>query len=325
MLFDIFTIRKGVIMTKKIAIIGTGPSGMAAAQLLAQDGYAVTMYEKADRPGGILMYGIPHMKLNKNNIIKKAEVLKGLGVKFILNTNVTKENVAEEISKNFDAVLLATGAERARDISIDGREISNIHFAMEYLTDNTKHLLDGSPLKINAKDKKVVIIGGGDTANDCVATAISQGATHVRQLEINSKNPDRKKNSYDFDEDEVRMYQQTAVKFVECDGCVSKIVTDLVEFKRDENGSKLEFQNQHGEIEADLVFVAIGFLGPVEEALAAFDVELDRTKHNKDTKIFTTDKENVFICGDARRGQSLIKWAIGEGKMAAVAIEEYLG
>lgn len=311
-------------MSQKVAIIGTGPSGMAAAQVLVQDGYDVTMYEKADRPGGILMYGIPHMKLNKNNVIKKAEVLKGLGVKFILNTNVTKENIADEISSNFDAVVLATGAEHARDITIDGREINNIYFAMEYLTDNTKHLLDGSPLKIDAKDKKVVIIGGGDTANDCVATAILQGASNVHQLEINSKNPEGKKNSYDFDEDEVRLYQQTAVKFIECDGCVSKIVTDLVEFKREESGAKLEFKNQHGEIEADLVFVAIGFLGPVEEALAAFDVKVDRKKHNRDTKIFTTDKENVFICGDARRGQSLIKWAIGEGKMAAVAVEEYL-
>lgn len=311
-------------MSQKVAIIGTGPSGMAAAQVLAQDGYDVTMYEKADRPGGILMYGIPHMKLNKNNIIRKAEILEDLGVKFVLNTKVTKENVADQISKEFDAVLLATGAEKARDISIDGRELQNIYFAMEYLTDNTKHLLDGSPLNINAKGKRVVIIGGGDTANDCVATAISQGAISVRQLEINSKDPNRKKNSYDFNEDEIRMYESTAVKFIDEDGCVSKIVTDLVGFERTENGSKLEFKNQHGEIEADLVFVAIGFLGPVEEALAAFDVELDRSKHNKDTQIFTTDKPNVFICGDARRGQSLIKWAIGEGKMAAVAVEEYL-
>lgn len=311
-------------MGQKVAIIGTGPSGMAAAQVLSQDGYSVTMYEKADRPGGILMYGIPHMKLNKNNVIKKAKVLEDLGVKFILNTHVTKDVVQKEISNNYDAVLIATGAEKARDISIDGREINNIHFAMEYLKDNTKHLLDDTPLAIDAKDKNVVIIGGGDTANDCVATAISQGAKCVRQLEISSKNPDKKKNAYDFDEDEVRLYQQTAVKFIESDGCVSKIVTDMVEFKRDENGAKLEFKNQHGEIDADLVFVAIGFLGPVEEGLAAFDIELDRSKHNRDTKIFSTDKENIFICGDARRGQSLIKWAIGEGKMAAIAIEEYL-
>ena len=175
-----------------------------------------------------------------------------------------------------------------------------------------------------AEGKNVVIIGGGDTANDCVATAISQGAKSVKQLEIASKNPDRKKNSYDFNEDEVRLYQSTAVKFIESDGCVSKIVTDEVEFSRGEKGSKLEFKNQHGEIEADLVFVAIGFLGPVDEALAAFDVELDRSKHNRDTQIFTTDKDNIFICGDARRGQSLIKWAIGEGKMAALTIEDYL-
>ena len=311
-------------MNPKIAIIGTGPSGMAAAQALANDGYSVTMYEKADRPGGILMYGIPHMKLNKNNIIKKAEVLKKLGVKFILNTHVDKHEVASKISEDFDCVLIATGAEKARDISIDGRQLNNIYFAMEYLKDNTKHLLDGTPLKINAKGKNVVIIGGGDTSNDCVATAISQGATSVKQLEVNSKNPEGKKNSYDFNEDEIKLYEQTAIRFIDEDGCVSKIVTDNVEFVRDENGSKLEFKNQHGEIDADLIFVAIGFLGPIEEGLNAFDIEIDKSKHNRETKIFTTDKKNIFICGDARRGQSLIKYAIGEGKMAALAIEEYL-
>ena len=310
-------------MKRKIAIIGTGPSGMAAAQALAQNGYSVTMYDKADRPGGILMYGIPHMKLNKNNILRKAENLEKLGVEFILNTHVTKEVVKNEISKNYDAVLIATGAEQARDITIDGRNLSNIYFAMEYLTDNTKHLLDGSPLKIDAKDKNVIIIGGGDTANDCVATAISQGAKNVRQLEVSQKSPERKKNSYGFDEDEIRLYEQTAVKFVDCDGCVSKIVADQVEIVRDASGTKMDFKDKKVELDADLVFVAIGFLGPVEEALEAFDVKLDTTVHNRDTKVFTTDKENVFICGDARRGQSLIKWAIGEGKMAAVAIDEY--
>ena len=311
-------------MKQKVAIIGTGPAGMAAAQILATDGYDVTMYEKADRPGGILMYGIPHMKLNKNNVLRKAENLENLGVKFVLNTHVTKETVADDISQNFDAVLLATGAEKARDITIDGRHLNNIYFALEYLTDNTKHLLDGTPLNINAKDKNVVIIGGGDTANDCVATALSQGAKSVRQLEINPPKENKKKSYYDFDEDEIRLYQKTAVKFVECEGCVDKIVMDNVEIVRDENGTKVEFQNQKGEIDADLVFVAIGFLGPIEEALEAFDVTLDRSIHNRDTTIFTTKKENVFICGDARRGQSLIKWAIGEGKMAAVAIESYL-
>ena len=311
-------------MTQKVAIIGTGPSGMAAAQILLNDGYEVTMYDKADRPGGILMYGIPHMKLNKNNILRKAENLEKMGCKFILDTYVSKDTIADEIECNFDAVLIATGAEHARDINIDGRQLSNIFFAMEYLTDNTKHLLDGSPLKIDAKDKHVVIIGGGDTANDCVATAISQGATSVRQLEITPRKENKKKSYYDFDEDEIRLYQKTAVKFLENDGSVESVVTDQVEIVRDENGMKVEFTDQKGEIKADLVFIAIGFLGPIEEGLAAFDVKLDRSKHNRDSNIFTTEKEKVFICGDARRGQSLIKWAIGEGKMAAVAIEEYL-
>ena len=311
-------------MNQKVAIVGTGPSGMAAAQVLAQDGYKVTMYEKADRPGGILMYGIPHMKLNKNNVLKKAKILEDLGVKIICNTCITKEEAADQIANDFDAVLLATGAEKARDINIDGRQLHNIHFAREFLTDNTKFLLDGTPRKIDAKGKSVVIIGGGDTANDCVATAISQGAKSVRQLEISSKTEDRKKSYYDFDEDEVRLYEQTAVKFIESDGKVSKIVPDQVQIMRDENGTRVEFKDQKGEIDADLVFVAIGFLGPVDEALEAFDIKLDRSKHNRDTKIFTTDKENVFICGDARRGQSLIKWAIQEGKMAALQIEDYL-
>jgi len=309
---------------KKIAIVGTGPSGMAAAQVLAQEGYNVTMYEKADRPGGILMYGIPHMKLNKNNIIRKAENLEKLGVKFILNTTVTKEVVADTISKDFDAVLLATGAEQPRDIKIDGRNYDNIYFAMEYLTDNTKHLLDGTPLKIDANGLNVVVIGGGDTSNDCVATAISQGAKSVKQLEIHRKPENQKKPYYDFDDEEIKMYEKTAVKFIDCeDGCVSKIVTDNVEIVRDEHGTKMDFKEKHQEIDADLVLVAIGFLGPVEEALAAFDIEYDSKKYNRDTQIFTTNKENVFICGDARRGQSLIKYAIGEGKMAAEAVKEY--
>jgi len=311
-------------MSKKIAVIGTGPSGMAAAQVLAGDGYDVTMYEKEDRPGGILMYGIPHMKLNKFNLLKKAERLEQMGVKFVLNTKVTKDQVAEEISQNYAAVLLATGAEKARDISIDGRKLNNIHFAMEYLRDNTKHLLDGTPLKIDAKDKNVVVIGGGDTSNDCVATAISQGASNVKQLEISSKDPERKGHYYDFDDDEIKLYEKTAVKFLDCDGCVSKIIIDDVNLVRSENGVTMEFKDQKGEIDADIVLVAIGFLGPYEEALEAFDVKLDRNIHNRDTTIFTTQKENVFICGDARRGQSLIKWAIQEGKMAADVIKEYL-
>jgi glutamate synthase (NADPH/NADH) small chain len=313
----------GVIMSKRIAIIGTGPAGMAAAQILVQDGYEVTMYEKADRPGGILMYGIPHMKLNKNNVLRKAEKLEEQGVTFVLNTNVSKETIADQIRHDYDAVLLATGAEHARDINIDGRQLNNIYYAMEYLTDNTKHLLDGTPLKIDAKGKNVVIIGGGDTANDCVATAMSQGAKSVRQLEINPPAKTKKHMYYDFNEEEIRLYQKTAVKFMDINGSVNKVVTDHVEIMRDENGMKVEFTNQKGEIDADLVFIAIGFLGPIEEALDAFDVKLDRSIHNKDSTIFTTDQENVFICGDARRGQSLIKWAIGEGKMAAVAIEEY--
>ena len=311
-------------MSHKIAIIGSGPSGMAAAQILAPKGFSVTIYEKADRPGGILMYGIPHMKLNKYNLLRKADNLEKQGVKFVLNTKVTKDTIAEKIAKEYDAVLIATGAEKARDISIDGRNLSNIFFAMEYLTDNTKHLLDDTPLKIDAKDKNVVIIGGGDTANDCVATALSQGAKTVRQLEINPKEPGRKKSYYDFDEDEIRQYKSTAVKFIESDGAVQSVLTDQCEIIRNEKGTQIEFQNEECEIEADIVLVAIGFLGPLDEALEAFDVELDRSKHNRNTEIFSTDKENVFICGDARRGQSLIKWAIGEGKMAAFAIEEYL-
>lgn len=310
-------------MSRKVAIIGTGPSGMAAAQVLVNEGYKVKMFEKEDRAGGILMYGIPHMKLNKFNLQKKTDRLLAAGVEIVLNTRVTKDEVADTISKEFDAVLIATGSEKARDIKIDGRKLKNIYFAMEYLKDNTKHILDGSPLKIDAKNQHVVVIGGGDTSNDCVATAISQGAASVKQLEITPKDPTRKKNYYDFDDDDVKMYEKTAVRFLDCDGCVNKIIIDDVSFVKNQDGVTLEFKDQKGEIEADLVFVAIGFLGPYEEALEAFDVKLDRNVHNKDTTIFTTEKENIFICGDARRGQSLIKWAIQEGKMAAEVIKDY--
>jgi glutamate synthase (NADPH/NADH) small chain len=310
-------------MNKKVAIIGTGPSGMAAAQVLLDAGIKVTMYDREDRPGGILMYGIPNMKLNKKNVLKKAEVLEEKGVTFILNKNVSEEQVSNQISNEYDAVLLATGARKARDINIDGRELSNIYFALEYLTDNTKHVLDHSKLKIDASNKRVIVIGGGDTANDCVATAISQGAKYVRQLELRSKDTPRKKNSYGFDEETVRLYQKTAVKFIENDGCVCKVVTDEVEIIRDESGTNLHFKNNELEIDADLVIVAIGFLGPVEDALEAFDIIIDPKVHNASTEIFSTNKANVFICGDARRGPSLIKWAIMEGKLAANEIIKY--
>ncbi len=316
---------KNVDTMNKVAIIGTGLAGMAAAQLLAQNNVEVTMYEKADRPGGILMYGIPHMKLNKTNVIKKAKALEELGVKFILNKNVTKDDVANIIKNKFDATLIATGAEKARDINIDGRNLQNIYFAMEHLTDHTKHLLDNTPLKINAENKKVVVIGGGDTANDCVATAIAQDAQSVLQLEVSRKDEaKKKKNVYNFDEDEIRMYQKTAVKFIDAGGKVGKILTDDVSIVRDSNGIRMEFKNNKGELEADLVIVAIGFLGPLDEALEAFDIELDKSKYNAETKVFTTNQEKVFICGDARRGPSLIKWAIMEGKLAAQEIFTYL-
>jgi glutamate synthase (NADPH/NADH) small chain len=309
---------------KQVAIIGTGPAGMAAAQVLAQAGINVTMFEKADRPGGILMYGIPHMKLDKHNVIKKAKGLENLGIKFILNTNVSKKDISKTIKNQFDATLIATGAEKARDIEIDGRHLNNIYFAMEYLTDNTKHLLDKTPLQIDAKDKKVVIIGGGDTANDCVATALSQGASAVLQLEVANKDQSRKKNAYGFNEDKIRLYQKTAVRFLNKDGDVAKVITDDVSIVRDSSGTKMEFKNNHGELEADLVIVAIGFLGPLEEALEAFDVQFDRNLYHKDSQVFTTNQSGIFICGDARRGPSLIKWAIMEGKLAAEEIIKYL-
>ncbi len=302
---------------KKVAIIGSGPAGLAAAKEVVKAGFEVTVFEKADRPGGLLMYGIPHMKLDKSNIMKRAKALEAEGVVFVLNKEVNKEVVEQEISKDFDAVILAFGAEKPRDLEIDGREVENVYFAMDYLVSHTKAHLDNIPLKIDAKGKNVLVLGGGDTGADCVATAIDQGCKSVKQISRSPKK-NRKPNDYGYDEVMIKRYQRTPIQLISKNGKLEKAMfrNDTVFFENDNDMPNYELYD------VDLIFIALGFLGPVEEGLEAFDV--DHKKVDFDEQDYTTNQENVFICGDARIGASLIKYAIMDGKNAAIKTIEYL-
>lgn len=331
---------------KKVAVVGSGPAGLSAAHYLSHVGHDVTVYEKSDRIGGLLMYGIPQMKLEKSTIDRRVTLLEQSGVTFITNTEVGKDIKAEDLEKEFDAVLLATGAEVPRDLHIPGRELGGVHLAMEYLTQTTKHVLDGVDFTIDAKDKNVIIIGGGDTATDCVASCIRQGATSVTQLEIMPKKEDvrdevtnpwpeyPKTNLVDYGQkeaihvfgDDPRNYLTTATEFTGKKGKLTSVKTVDVEWTKDKQGKfNLSFvKNSEKEYPADLVLIAIGFTGPKEEIFKAFEVKHNKRIHNPKTMTFDTSKDNVFISGDMRRGQSLVVWALQEGKLASKAIDMYL-
>ncbi len=331
---------------KTIAIVGSGPAGLSAAHYLTFVGHDVTVFEKSDRVGGLLMYGIPQMKLEKRFIDRRVKLLEDSGVVFIKNTEVGKDISSKEIEENFDVVLLAIGTENARDLDIPGRELSNVFLAMEYLTQTTKHIIDETPLSINASEKNVVIIGGGDTATDCLASCIRQNAKSVTQLEIMHKK-DLKRNKttnpwpeypktdlVDYGQKEAisvfgndpRNYLTTATEFLGEHGSITSVKTVDVDWKKDANGKfNLKFlKGTEKEIPADLVLIAIGFAGPNEDLVKSFDIKLNKKTHNNRTMDFDTLKDNVFIAGDMRRGQSLIVWAMQEGKLASKSIDTYL-
>lgn len=335
---------------KKVAVIGSGPAGLAAAAQLNSAGHWVTVYERADRPGGLLMYGIPNMKLDKKAVVlRRLEVLEAEGVTFVCNTEVGKDLAAETLLNDYDAVVLCTGATRPRDLNVESRDLQGIHFAMDFLTENTKSVLAGSPTSdyISAASKDVVIIGGGDTGTDCVGTSIRHGCKSVTQLEIMPKPPESRATSNPWPEwpkvyrmdygqeeaaamfgDDPRVYTTTTTRFEgDEQGQIKAVHTVEIEWQRDENGrfSPQPIPGTEKVLPAQLVLLAIGFLGPEQPLLEALGLERDvRSNVKAEEGQYTTSLPGVFAAGDCRRGQSLVVWAFNEGRGAARECDRYL-
>ncbi len=336
---------------KKIAVIGSGPSGLAAADQLNKRGHNVTVFEREDRVGGLLMYGIPNMKLEKQVIDRKINVMKEEGVTFVTGANVGKNYKAAKLLKEFDSVVLACGASNPRDINVPGRDAEGIYFAVDFLKSTTKSLLnsnleDGN--YISAKDKHVIVIGGGDTGNDCVGTAIRHGCASVTQLEMMPKLPEKRteNNSWpewprilktDYGQEEAiavfghdpRIYQTTVKEFVkdESGKLVKAILVSLKAEKNPETGrmSMVPVEGSEKEVPADLVLIAAGFLGAQSYVADAFGVELNaRTNVATEAGKYATNVVKVFAAGDMHRGQSLVVWAIHEGRDVAKEVDKYL-
>ena len=336
---------------KKVAVVGSGPSGLEAAMQLNKRGHEVTVFERNDRIGGLLRYGIPNMKLEKWVIDRRIELLKAEGITFVTNTDVGNDLKAGELLKNFDRVVLCCGASNPRDIKVPGREAKGIYFAVDFLKATTKSLLDSDfedKKFIPAKGKKVMVIGGGDTGNDCVGTSIRLGAASVLQLEMMPKLPDTRGENNpwpewprvcktDYGQEEAiavfghdpRVYQTTVKEFkANKKGEVCQAVLVKLEGKKDEKTGRMMMVPVEGSeetVDVDLVLIAAGFLGSQKYVTDAFKVELDgRTNVKTETGRFQTSVPNVFTAGDMHRGQSLVVWAIREGREAAKAVDESL-
>lgn len=338
---------------KKIAVIGSGPSGLAAADLLNKRGHSVTVFEREDKAGGLLRYGIPNMKLEKQYIDRKLAVMEEEGVEFRLNCNVGKDVKPAALLKEYDRILLACGASNPRDIKAPGRDAEGIYFAVDFLKSTTKALwANDMKLKdgtyISAKGKNVIVIGGGDTGNDCVGTSIRHGAKSVLQLEMMPKAPDdRTENNpwpewpkvckTDYGQEEAiavfgsdpRVYTTTVKEFVkDKKGRLCKAVLVKLEPKKDEATGRMmmvEIPGSEYTVDAELVLIAAGFLGSENYVTKAFGVEVNqRTNVKTEEGHYASSVPNVFTAGDMHRGQSLVVWAIREGREAAKEIDESL-
>ncbi|MBC7765772.1 MAG: glutamate synthase subunit beta [Hyphomonadaceae bacterium] len=333
---------------KTVAIVGSGPAGLACADQLNKAGHAVTVYERADRVGGLLMYGIPNMKLDKVKVVeRRVDLMKQEGVTFVTNCEVGKDISADKLKADFDAVVLCGGSTKSRDLTVEGRELGGVHFAMAFLTANTKSLLDSNLADgnfINAKDKHVIIIGGGDTGTDCVATAIRHGCASVNQFEIMPQPPtERQENNpwpewpkvlkVDYGQEEAialygadpRTYCITTKKLVgDENGNVKEVHTVNIAWQKDDSGRfvPVEIEGTQKVWQADIVLLAMGFLGPDDSVLEQMGVERDARSNAKAAyDNYQTNVDNVFAAGDMRRGQSLVVWAIHEGRKAARAVD----
>ncbi len=334
---------------KRVAIVGSGPSGLAAADQLNKRGHEVTVYERSDHIGGLLMYGIPNMKLEKWVIDRKQKVMEEEGVNFVVNTDVGKDIKAEKLLKEYDSVILCCGASNPRDIKAPGREAEGIYFAVDFLTRSTKHVLTGEKKDwINTKGKNVVVIGGGDTGNDCVGTAVRQGAKSVVQVEMMPKLPDERAENNpwpewprvcktDYGQEEAiavygkdpRIYQVTVKEFImDKSGKLTKVKLVKLEPEKDPKTGRMNMKEVAGsefEIPADYVLIAAGFLGTQEYIAKAFGVKLDaRTNVETAKGSYQTNVDKVFTAGDMHRGQSLVVWGINEGRQVAREVDESL-
>jgi NAD(P)H-dependent glutamate synthase small subunit len=337
---------------KKVAVIGSGPAGLAAADQLNKAGHSVTVFERADRIGGLLMYGIPNMKLDKKAVVnRRVKLMEDEGVKFVTNAHIGVTHGASELKKNFDAIVLATGATKPRDLPAPGRQLKGVHFAMEFLTANTKSLLD-SGLKdgkyISAKGKQVIVIGGGDTGTDCIGTSMRHGCKSLVNFELlpmppETRAPDNPWPQWprilrvDYGHEEARAIQGkdpreftilTKEFLGDADGNVIAIKTIRVEWAKDPATGQFKMKEMPGteqEWPCELVLLAMGFLGPENPVATQLGVELDpRSNYKAEHGKFRTNIDNVFAAGDCRRGQSLVVWAINEGRGAARECDRFL-
>ena len=336
---------------KRIAVIGSGPSGLAVADQLNQRGHLVTVYERADRIGGLLRYGIPNMKLEKHIIDRKLNVMKDEGVEFVTEANIGQNIKAKKIMDDYDAVVLAVGASNPRDINAPGRDADGIYFAVDFLTATTKSLLDSDLTDgkyISAKDKNVIVIGGGDTGNDCVGTAIRHGCKSVTQLEMMPKAPNVRSETNpwpqwplvcktDYGQEEAiavfghdpRIYTTTVKEFKkDKKGKLCKVVTIQLESKVDEATGRrmmVPVEGTEKELPCELVLIAAGFLGTQKYLTDAFGVEVNqRTNIKTDDGRFATNVTGVFAAGDCHTGQSLVVKAIRQGRDCAREVDKYL-
>lgn len=330
---------------KKVAVIGSGPAGLAAADCLNRRGHSVTVYEKADSPGGLLMYGIPNMKLDKKIVQRRIGLMKAEGIEFIVNTDVGRDISAEEIMNSYDSVILSCGSRIPREVNVPGRDAGGICQAVDYLTCATKKVLGmEETTPYDAKDKMVVVVGGGDTGNDCVGTAIRQGCAGIVQLDRNPKAPDKqtvsswplKANVYrpGYGQEEAialygsdpRMFSSTVKEIIKDDsGNVSEIVTIQIRKSIGEDGKRkiTELPGTEKTIPCSMLILAAGFEGCEDYVASAFKIS---RKHTGliETQSYATNVPGVFAAGDARRGASLVVWAIAEGRACAKEADRFM-